>query len=199
MKVTNFLTEGLLEYQVSDPREQIERYPDHVAFAAGGFAATTHYARAKLSYVYPVGRVIVMRARVALPVNFYEAHRASFKLMTFGTEAPYQRAGLWIDSGGYPRLQAEIKGQLLRTLWKGTRRLTTGISLIRLLVVPSAIEGQALTRLSVNGVKWGESTAPNMLDPDHTQVNRFVWGIDGAADQDEGSRLMLSISELELR
>lgn len=201
MKITNFLADTKLQYQVSDSREKIERFPDHVTFRAGGFkdSAGTHYARAKLSYAFPTERRIILRTVIELPSNFYEIHKASLKLIAAGTESPYQRTGLWIDSDGYPRLQAEIKGQLLRKLWQGTKKLPTGRCLVRLLIIPSAIEGQGIVRLSVNSVKWGESRAPNMLDKSHAQINRIVWGIDGAADQDSGDPLSLTIWRIEIR
>ena len=196
MKITNFRDDTILRYEVSDGRERIERYPDHVDLTAGGFAdsAGTHYARLKLSHPFPVGRGIVMRMVVTLPPNFYDVRKASFKLMTCGTGEPYQRMGVWIASDGFPRLQVERKGQLLRTLWTGTQRLPVGRNLVRLLAIPSAVEGQALLRLSVNGTPWGESRAPNIPD----QINRVVFGIDGAADQD-GEPMSLSIAEVEVR
>lgn len=192
-----------MQYEISDPREKIERFVDHVFFRAGGFVDDakigTHYSRTKLSHVFPVGQPIIIRIRLELPDNFYENHRASFKLATIGTKEPYQRALLWIDSRGYPRLQTEKKDSLLRTLWTSTRRLPTGKSLVRLLAIPSAIEGQGLLRLSVNGVKWGETKAPNLLDPSHTQIDRIVIGVDGAADADFGNPISLTIWEIEIK
>lgn len=200
MIVTNFLKDTRLVYETSDPAELLERFVDCLRLEVGGFAdrAGTHYSRAKLKYVFPVERQIVLRVTVELPDNFYRMQSASFKFMTLGTEQPYQRMGLWIDSDGLPRLQAELKGSPLRTLWRGDRQIPTGRNVIRVLALPSTKDGYGLLRLTVNGVRWAETRAANLFH--YLPVNRVVIGFDGAADQDApGKRPSMVIREINIQ
>jgi hypothetical protein len=197
--VTDFLRDKLLEYQVSDPREYLTRLDDHCHLEAGGFAdkVGTHFTRVKDSRQYiQVGEHFIVTAEIDLPADFYTKQYSSLKLVTVGSENPYRRMGLWIDSAGLPRLQAETKGKSLKVLWKGSQKIPTGFSVIKVEFIPSPVDGQALTRLYVNGTVWGESTKGNFISGGTGYlVNRIVWGFDGAAGQDL-SRIAMDIYEV---
>jgi hypothetical protein len=194
--VTDFLRDQLLEYQVSDPREYLTRFDDHAHLEVGSFAdkVGTHFARVKDSRQYiQVGEHFIVTAEIDLPADFYAKQYSSLKLITCGSESLYRRMGLWIDSAGLPRLQAETKGKSLKVLWKGIQKLPTGRSEIKLEFIPSPVDGEALTRLYVNGTVWGESTKGNFISGGTGYlVNRIVWGFDGAAGQDL-SRIAMDI------
>jgi len=190
-EIFNFKYDLSLLYQVSDTREMVKRFDDHVHFEVGGFVDSTgtHYARMKDDQQYILqGEHFVLRAVIDLPIDFYSRQTASLKLITCGNEIPYQRMGLWIDASHMPRLQAERKGLSLKSLWKGDTVLPIGCHEYALEIIPSVINGKALTRLYVDGDLWGESTACNFI-PGLSQsayiVNRIVFGMDGAAAQDD--------------
>jgi hypothetical protein len=186
--ITDFLRDQLLEYQVSDPREYLTRFDDRCHIEVGGFSDTvgSHFSRLKDEGQYiQVGEHFIVTAEIDLPLDFYTKQYSSLKLVTVGSENPYRRMGLWIDSAGLPRLQAETKGSLLKVLWKGSKKIPTGFSVIKVEFIPSPVDGQALTRLYVNDVIWGESTKGNFIAGGTGYlVNRIVFGFDGAAGQD---------------
>ena len=186
--ITDFLRDTRLDYQVSDKREYLTRFDDHAHLEVGGFSdsAGTHFSRLKDStQLIQVGERFIISAEIELPVDFYDRQESSLKLVTVGQENPYRRMGLWIDSAGYPRLQAETKGSSLKLLWQGTQKLPTGRSEIKVEFIPSPTDGDALTRLYLNGTICAESTKGNFIAGGSGYVvNRLVWGMDGAAGQD---------------
>lgn len=180
--VTNFLEDNpLIRYEVSDARELIDRQVNSVTFYAGGFQDTTgsHYSRMKSEVALNVGEKHWLTADIEIPADFYTRHQASMKVMTFGTATPYKKIGLWIDSAGFPRLQFEDSG--LKLLWQGTEKLPVGRHFFAIECLPSPTDGIALTRLYMDGTILGESTLANF---NGTVLDRLVWGIDGAANQD---------------
>jgi hypothetical protein len=184
--ITDFLNDEILAYQVSDERELIWRYADRVYIEAGGFVDTagTHYARLKAEVSIPAGVKFWQTATIELPADFYEQQTASLKVITAGDSVgTYRRIGLWIDQACLPRLQSETKGASdpLITLWQGKTSLPLGRHDYAVEIVPSSVDGVALLRLYVDGVVWGESTKANY---NAAEVNRLVWGVDGAASQD---------------
>jgi hypothetical protein len=189
--IFNFKYDLSLLYQVSDIREVVKRFDDHAHLEVGGFvdSAGTHYARMKDDQQYILqGERFVIRAVIDLPIDFYSRQTASLKLLTCGNELPYQRMGLWIASDHLPRLQAERKGLSLKPLWKGDTVLPVGCHEYALEIIPSSVNGKALTRLHVDGIIWGESTVCNFipgLSASSYIVNRIVFGMDGAAAQDD--------------
>lgn len=198
MKITNFRDDKILSYEKTEDREVLERGVDRLHLAVGGFddLRGTHYSRAKLKFDFAAGQPIILRTVFDFPLDFYQRHEASLKLMTVGTESPYQRLGLWLADDGFPRLQVEYKGRPLKTMWTGTKRIPTGRTLVRLLLVPSAWPS-GLMRVSVNGERWGETRGAN-IDAATLKVNRAVFGMDGAAGQDT-KQLSLDILEIEVR
>jgi hypothetical protein len=194
--VTDFLRDQRLVYRVSDPREYLTRFDDRCHIEVGGFNDTvgTHFSRLKDEGQYiQVGEHFFVTAEIDLPLDFYAKQYSSLKLITCGSESIYRRMGLWIDSAGLPRLQAETKGKLLKVLWKGTKRIPVGYNVIKVEFIPSPVDGQALTRLYLNGTIWAESTKGNFIAGGTGYlVNRIVWGFDGAAGQDL-SRIAMDI------
>lgn len=179
---TNFI-ECPLQFQVSDGRESIEKFEDHCVLTAGGFSGTvTHYSRIKASLIIPLETRFFQTARIELPEDFYERQHKSLKVMTAGDSSSlYRRAGWWIGDDGRPRIQSEVTGQPIRTLWQGDTRVPTGKHdyCVEYVASPS---NSGLIRLYVDGSVWGEYTGSNY---EGKEINRLVAGIDGAAGQND--------------
>lgn len=180
--IKRFLDMPEVRGELSDPREAVDLYYDRVVLAVGGFTASSHFARLKDEVKISTGTHFWMTATIELPQDFYSRNQASFKMITCGDSiGTYRRIGLWIDSSQFPRLQSEVKGSGLKVLWRGAEKLPVGKHYYAVEFIPSSISVKALLRLYVDGKIWGESNVANYAG---AEINRLVWGFDGAADQD---------------
>jgi len=167
---------------------------------AGGYMATTHYARLKYKIPEKAGMVLTtfyMKLVVFLPKNFYSRQDTGFRLMNTdnyttmldgspvgANDKNESRTSVYINSNHSLRVMVDHESMSKKTLYISQARLPVGEHTIELF---GSLNEVAPWYLRVDGVVV--ASGMEMLSTDDTTPNervatRFVVGIDGAANQD---------------
>jgi hypothetical protein len=180
---------------------------------AGGYAASSHYARLKYKVPEKAGMILTtfyMKLVVVIPKNFYGQQNAGFRLMNTDNHTTMldgvpvgandkneSRTSVYINSNH--TLQVIVDHELMskKILYASQARLPIGEHTIELF---GSLNEVAPWYLRVDGVVVASGT--EMLSTDDTTPNervatRFVVGIDGAANQD-ANLMRLRIKSFEI-
>lgn len=195
------------QYQLSGANEKIAIVNQRAECSAGGYAASTHYARVRRQLPeqddFAAKKDFVIRANFELPSDFYtqqESYVRFFNTDNFpgkykstgatvgAASADEWRVGFLVYGGDkLPRLISAHENHESLTLWQGSQRLSVGRHQAELRFTPS--QGSSGSwELYIDGVKMGGQTGvktvPSTLVASEVAVTRVVGCIDGAADQD---------------
>ncbi len=186
--------------ETSGPTEKVTATLNSWVCEAGGYLATTHYARLKYKVPEKAGMVLTtfyMKVVVFLPRKFYSQQDAGFRLMntdnhtTLLNGSPVgandkneSRTSVYINSNHTMQVIVDHELNSKKILYTSQGRLPVGEHTIELF---GSLDEVAPWYLRVDGVVVASGT--EMLSTDDTTPNervatRFVVGIDGAADQD---------------
>jgi hypothetical protein len=191
---------------------------DRLECTAGGYTASTHYARAKRKLPetddVAIRGAFTMTVVFDLPADFYSRSVSYLRFMntdnypakmkstgaTVGAlSADEWRVGfLMYNSDRLPRLQSDHEGRSKITLWTGASPLPVGRTTVTVKFNPSQTATGSY-EVWMNGVQVGGAnnvqTVPSTLDPSEVVVTRVVGGIDGAAQQ-VGQPITVSLRSL---
>lgn len=199
-------TEGW-QLEMSDGRQRIVDRGDRLDCTAGGFSASTHYARARRRLpetddLAPSG-AFTIAADIELPADFYDRHDSYVRLITTDNHPASMRStgdrvgaasgdewrvGFLIYAGDErPRLVSEHENRDTIVLWEGHDRLPTGRHSVEIRVTPSrSSDGSFAVLIDGDVVGEGSSlrTVPRTLSSSEMVVTRVGGCLDGAASQD---------------
>lgn len=194
------------ELEVSDDRERIVRRGGRLDCTAGGFAASTHYARARRRLPetddLAARESFTIVADIELPADFYERHESYVRLITTDNYPARMRStgdrvgaasndewrvGFLIYGGDeLPRLVSEHENRDALVLWTGSKRLPVGRHGIEIRFTPSRATDGSFTLLidgEVVGAGSSVRTVPRTLASSEVAVTRVGACLDGAARQ----------------
>jgi hypothetical protein len=198
------------ELEVSDDRERIVTRGDRVDCTAGGFSASTHYARTRRRLPetddLAARKAFTIAADIELPADFYDRHESYVRLITTdnyparmrstgdrvgAASSDEWRVGFLIYAGDeLPRLVSEHENRETLVLWKGVDRLPVGRHGIEIRFTPSrSTNGSYILLLDgeVVGERSSVRTVPTTLASSEVAVTRVGGCLDGAAGQDRRS------------
>ena len=187
-------------YELSGATEQLVNQSGYVSSIAGGYAATSHYARIRRRMPETDGFVATKKvcayAEFMLPNDFYTRQESYMRIITlsnFATalgganDVDEWRVGFTIyGSDQLFRLTSDHQNNSDLVLWTNNQQLSTGvIHKVELCIDPSQTNGAWM--LCIDGTIVGSGTntptVPPTLDPDEIVITRAIVGIDGAANQ----------------
>ena len=199
--------------EVSDARERITNLGGRIECTAGGFEASTHYARARRRLpetddIAPRAAFTIV-ADLELPADFYDRHESYVRLITTdnypakmrstgarvgAASGDEWRVGFLIYGGDeLPRLVSEHENRQAITLWQGATRLPVGRHRVEIRFTPSRSTTGSYTLLidgAVVGQRSSVRTVPTTLSSSEVVVTRVGGCIDGAAKQRSRSMTM---------
>jgi hypothetical protein len=190
--------------------EQVVIANNRAECTAGGYSATTHYARVRKPLPekddFAAKKDFTLKVDFELPSNFYTQQESYMRFFntdnypgkykstgaTVGAlSADEWRVGFLVFGGDkLPRLQSAHENHETLTLWKGSQQLPVGRHTAELKFTPSTTTAGSW-ELLIDGVKvggqTGVKTVPATVQQSEIAVTRVVGCLDGAADQDTKS------------
>lgn len=199
--------------ETSGAMEQVIPTAEGWICEAGGYIASTHYARYKYKTPEESGIVLTtfyMKSVVILPPDFYIQQTAGFRLMNTtnhkttlngnivgANNANESRTSVYINSNHSLRVIVEHERTSKKTLYISSAPLPEGQHTIELF---GSLNAVAPWYLRVDGtvVAAGmEMLSMNSTSNNERVATRFVVGIDGAADQDVNT-MNLQVKSFEI-
>jgi hypothetical protein len=194
-------------YEESGASEKLLTVGDHVECYAGGYAASTHYARVRRKMPerdnFAARKRFSIESTFELPSNYYTQHESYMRLITTDNyPAPLSGTGATVGASGSDewrvgftiyggdglfRLISEKENQGSITLWKASTKLPVGKHTVKINFAPSKTATGAW-EIYIDGTKAGSGsnvqTVPSTVADSEIAVTRIGGCIDGAANQD---------------
>ena len=187
-------------YELSGATEQLVDQAGYVSSIAGGYLASSHYARIRRRMPETDGfattGAFCAYAEFILPSDFYTRQESYLRIITLSNfagplgganDVDEWRVGFTIyGSDQLFRLTSDHQNNSDLVLWTNDQQLSTDVlHKVELCMDPSQTDGAWMLCIdgTIVGSASGVPTAPPSLDPSEIIITRAIVGIDGAADQ----------------